>query len=63
MKDDLPSVSYYRLFRFADKLDYFLLALGLIFAAGNGASLIFYADPFGQLTQAFAPNVTKDYIV
>lgn len=63
MKDDLPPISYLGLFRFADKLDYFLLALGLICAMGNGVSLIFYANPFGQLTQAFAPNVTKDYIV
>ena len=63
MKDDLPAVMFWKLFRFADKLDYLLLALGLICSIGNGVTLIFYAAPFGQLTQAFAPNVSTDYIV
>ena len=63
MKDDLPPVGFFKLFRYADKLDYFLITLGCICAIGNGVSLIFYANPFGRLTEAFAPNVSKDYIV
>lgn len=63
MKDDLPPVKFWKLFRFADKLDYVLLTLGFICAIGNGVSLIFYANPFGQLTQAFAPNADKNMIV
>lgn len=63
MKDDLPPVRYWRLFRFAKKLDYLFLAMGLLCAAGNGISLVFYANPFGDLTQAFAPNVSDDFIV
>lgn len=38
------------MFRFADKLDWLCLALGLICAMGNGVALMFYTNPYGQLT-------------
>lgn len=39
------------------------MLIGTIFALANGVSLIFYALPFGQLVEAFAPNKNAQAIV
>lgn len=56
MKDDVESCSIKDLFRFADRKDLILIILGTILAFANGASLIVYAIPFGNLVEAFAPK-------
>lgn len=38
------------MFRYADRWDYLLLAVGLVCAMANGVGLVFYANPYGDLT-------------
>lgn len=60
LKDDVKPVGYFELFKFADKLDIFLMVIGMIFSLGNGVSIIFYSIPFGQLVDAFSGDKTSD---
>lgn len=60
---DVEPVGFLGLFRYADKYDYLLLGLGLIFAMANGVGLVFYSNPFGDLTEAFAPGADPTVIV
>lgn len=63
MKKDVKPCTLKELFRFADRKDVILMIIGTIFSLANGVSLIFYALPFGQLVDAFAPNRDPQKIV
>jgi hypothetical protein len=63
MKDTSQPCTYCQFFRFADTFDLILIILGVLFSLGNGVSLIFYAQPFGQLVDAFAPGKNAEEIV
>lgn len=63
MKKDVEPCTFKELFRFADRKDVILMIIGTIFSLANGVSLIFYALPFGQLVDAFAPNRDPQDIV
>lgn len=63
LDNDIEPVCFLRMFRFVDKLDVVCLILGLACAMGNGVALMFYTNPYGQLTEAFAPNADRNYIV
>jgi hypothetical protein len=39
------------------------MVIGTLFSLGNGVSLMFYAQPFGQLVNAFAPGKDASQIV
>lgn len=56
MKNDVEPCSLKELFRFADRKDVLLMVIGTILSLANGVSLLFYAIPFGNLVDAFAPN-------
>ena len=44
------------LFRFADQIDTAVMVFGSLCAAGVGCALIRYANPLGDLVNAFASN-------
>jgi hypothetical protein len=52
-KKAINSVSFYRLFSFADPWDYMLMLVGTIGAFGNGISMPLMTIIFGDLTNAF----------
>ncbi|XP_065863986.1 ABC transporter B family member 4-like isoform X2 [Euphorbia lathyris] len=47
---------YYKLFAFADSIDYLLMLLGTIGAAGNGVSMPLMTVAFGAAVNAFGDN-------
>lgn len=49
-------VSYFTLFRFADRLDFLLMALGFFGAAANGAAMPVFSIIFGNLLNSFGFN-------
>lgn len=63
MQKEVEPATIRELFRFADRKDFILMLIGTIFSLANGVSLIFYAQPFGQLVEAFAPNKDPQEIV
>jgi ATP-binding cassette subfamily B (MDR/TAP) protein 1 len=63
MKISVPPCSFREFFRFADRIDLLLMVVGTLFSLGNGVSLIFYAQPFGKLVDAFAPGKDSQEIV
>ncbi|CAM8897209.1 unnamed protein product [Rhodiola kirilowii] len=50
------TVPFYRLFAFADGLDYFLIVVGTIGAVGNGLCMPLMTVVFGDLINAFGQN-------
>ncbi len=54
--NDVKAVSYFHLFRFADKLDIFVLVLGVVCSIINGATLPAFSVLFGNLLN----EVNKD---
>src|SRR5688572_19652908 len=57
------SVSFKTLFRYASKKDYFLMFLGAIGAAVDGAAMPFVALLMGDVADSFGPTNTGDDIV
>jgi hypothetical protein len=53
------SVSIFRLFAFADALDYLLMLIGFAGAAGHGCALPVYIFFFGKLLDGFGANVNN----
>ncbi|XP_024540365.1 ABC transporter B family member 4 [Selaginella moellendorffii] len=49
-------VPFYKLFTFADRLDYLLMFLGTVGAIGNGLAMPFMTLILGQVTNAFGNN-------
>jgi hypothetical protein len=57
------SVPYYKLFSFADSLDYLLMSVGAVAAVGSGISMPFMTVIFGDLVDSFGRTTnTKDVI-
>nr|XP_018672478.2 multidrug resistance protein 1A-like isoform X1 [Ciona intestinalis] len=52
-KEPDPSINYYKIFRYADNLDYLLIFIGTISAAVHGASLPVMFIFFGDMTNTF----------
>uniref|UniRef100_H2ZR88 Bile salt export pump n=1 Tax=Ciona savignyi TaxID=51511 RepID=H2ZR88_CIOSA len=52
-KEPEPTLNYYKIFRYADNLDYLLLFIGTISAAVHGASLPVMFIFFGDMTNTF----------
>eukprot|EP01113_Clastostelium_recurvatum_P006565 TRINITY_DN1297_c0_g1_i1.p1 TRINITY_DN1297_c0_g1~~TRINITY_DN1297_c0_g1_i1.p1 ORF type:complete len:1417 (-),score=461.68 TRINITY_DN1297_c0_g1_i1:319-4464(-) len=50
-----PMVSFFSLFRFADSLDIFLMVVGSLAAAANGAAMPLFSLIFGRLIDVFSP--------
>jgi ATP-binding cassette subfamily B (MDR/TAP) protein 1 len=63
LKPDQDPAPFFSLFRFADRTDYILMVLGAICAIGNGIAIPFFAYPYGELTEAFSQNASRDAIV
>ena len=53
---DQQTVSYYKLFSFADRLDVVLMVAGTITAIGNGVSQPLMTLIFGQLINSFGSS-------
>eukprot|EP00887_Chlorella_sp_A99_P002677 scaffold6.g2677.t1 len=51
-------VSYFSLFRHADRLDWLLMVFGFVGAAGNGCALPIFSILFGNLLNSFGMNLT-----
>ena len=56
MKTNVEPAKFQDLFRFADRIDIGLMIFGSICSIGVGSVLILYANPLGQLVDAFAAN-------
>lgn len=56
-------VAYYKLFSFADPLDYALMAIGVITSIGIGLCLPLMTLLFGQLANSFGHNVDAPTLV
>ncbi|XP_059667590.1 ABC transporter B family member 1-like [Cornus florida] len=52
-----PSVGFFELFRFADKLDYILMAIGSVGAFVHGCSLPLFLRFFADLVNSFGSNI------
>lgn len=56
------TVGFHKLFSFADSIDVLLMIIGTIGAIGNGLCMPIMTILFGQLTDAFGNNQTKDIV-
>ncbi|MQL95598.1 hypothetical protein Taro_028264 [Colocasia esculenta] len=63
--EDEPTdiVPFYKLFKFADSLDTFLIITGAIAAVANGASTPLMMGLFGDLINSFGETTDKKYVV
>ena len=62
-QESTNTVPYYKLFSFADHLDYLLMFVGTIGAVGNGISLPLMTMVFGDILDSFGRTVnTKDIV-
>jgi ATP-binding cassette subfamily B (MDR/TAP) protein 1 len=59
----LKEISFFSLFRYATKEDYFLIAIGLLASAANGILMPLFSIIFGEMTDAFSPSSTGDTVV
>lgn len=56
-------VPYYKLFSFADPLDYLLMVVGSITAVGNGISIPLMTIIFGEVVNSFGQNSDKKHMI
>lgn len=56
LKKEIESVGFFRLFRFADPLDKFLMVIGSVGAAIEGAAMPVFTVLWGNMTDAFGGN-------
>ena len=62
-EESTQTVPIYQLFSFADSLDYLLMFVGAIAAAGNGASMPLMTILFGDLINSFGnESNSKDMV-
>ncbi|XP_030974218.1 ABC transporter B family member 11-like [Quercus lobata] len=62
-QESTNTVPYYKLFSFADHLDYLLMFVGTIGAVGNGISIPLMTMVFGDILDSFGRTVnTKDIV-
>ncbi|KAI5062204.1 hypothetical protein GOP47_0022743 [Adiantum capillus-veneris] len=55
-KEEPKSVSFFKLFSYADKVDYLLIALGTLGAFGHGLAFPIFFFFFGKLVNSFGSN-------
>ncbi|XP_024522226.1 ABC transporter B family member 19 [Selaginella moellendorffii] len=55
-KDSIPRVPFYKMYAFADPLDYLLMAIGTLGAVVHGLAVPVYFYFFGRLVDAFGEN-------
>lgn len=58
-----PPAPIYRVFRFADRWDYLMMIIGFACSIGSGAGIVLYANPYGDLMDAFAPGAERNALV
>jgi len=56
----MQTIPFLRLFRFADRLDVFMVIVGIIFALVHGALTPLFPILMGGLIDAFDPENTED---
>lgn len=56
-------VPYYKLFSFADPVDYALMVIGVITSVGSGLSLPLMTFLYGELADSFGQNVGTQRVV
>lgn len=62
-EESINRVPYYKLFSFADSLDYLLMFVGTVAAVGSGISMPFMTIIFGDTIDSFGGTVnTKDVV-
>ncbi|KAJ7955339.1 ABC transporter B family protein [Quillaja saponaria] len=59
----ITSVPFYKLFTFADSLDYLLMVVGTIAAAGNGVAMPLMTIVFGKVINAFGGNASTEEVL
>lgn len=59
----LEKVPYYKLFSFADGVDYALIVIGVITSMGSGLCLPLMTFLYGELANAFGHNVGNQQLV
>ncbi|BFG14786.1 hypothetical protein CerSpe_010600 [Prunus speciosa] len=62
-EDGTKTVPYYKLFSFADSLDYLLMSVGTISAIGNGASFPLLTIIFGDVINSFGQTRNNKEVV
>ncbi|CAL8990951.1 unnamed protein product [Prunus brigantina] len=62
-EDGTKTVPYYKLFSFADPLDYLLMSVGTISAIGNGASFPLMTIIFGDVINSFGQTGNNKEVV
>ncbi|XP_021822002.1 ABC transporter B family member 4-like [Prunus avium] len=62
-EDGTKTVPYYKLFSFADSLDYLLMSVGTISAIGNGASFPLMTIIFGDVINSFGQTGNNKEVV
>lgn len=55
-KESTNALPFYKLFSFADSIDYLLMFVGIIAAAGNGVCMPLLTILFGDSVNAFGDN-------
>jgi ATP-binding cassette subfamily B (MDR/TAP) protein 1 len=62
LNNDIKPVWFFQMFRYADWFDWILIILGLFSTISSGVGIAWYSEPYGELTQAMAPNADKNVI-
>ncbi|XP_071713966.1 ABC transporter B family member 11-like [Rutidosis leptorrhynchoides] len=62
-KESSNTVSFYKLFAFADSTDYMLMLLGTIGAIGNGICMPLMTVLFGDIINSFGENQNSHHVV
>lgn len=62
-KESTNTLAFYKLFSFADPLDYLLMIIGTISAAANGSCLPLLTYFFGDVVNAFGQNENNKRIL
>eukprot|EP01134_Creolimax_fragrantissima_P003938 CFRG3938T1 len=54
-EEKIPTVNYFKLFRFADKWDVIMLVIALLSSAGHGSMMALFATIFGDVFDSYDP--------
>jgi ATP-binding cassette subfamily B (MDR/TAP) protein 1 len=58
LRKDIDAVGFFKLFRFADRIDMFLMVIGSIAALADGAAMPLFVLLWGNMTDAFGASTT-----
>jgi hypothetical protein len=62
LDNDIKPVWFHRMYRYADWFDYILIFIGLFSTISSGVGIAYYSAPYGDLTEAMAPNAKTSEI-